>query len=362
MASVYLFYSRDSRSSASVAQDQSLTALIDYGIIADIVASSGRLRPIQVVDVGAQVSGQLLRLHVAPGDEVRRGDVVAEIDATLQTNFVEAERSKLEAFEARLPAIEAFIELAEAGLARERRLMEAQATNQVELDRARNSLIQARSSLIELQSQIESQQALVASEEVKLNYNTINAPVSGVVLSVHISEGQTLNATQSTPVIMQIADLSKMIVEAQVPEANINKLSIDSSVSFSTLGGGARRWRSRLKRIIPRASEHSNVVSYTAVFQVENADRDLLPGMTAQVFFELSEPREVLTVPVEMLGEFGEPMPGGGRTVRVRYRSETGETEIREIVIGEIGSTHAEVLEGLKLGDKVVSWIPIETT
>lgn len=350
----YFLFSGDEGSSSQSANGAPVTSAVGVRSIADVVAASGRLRPIEVVEVGAQVSGQLQKLHVRAGDSVAKGDIVAEIDATIQANVVAAARSQLESLEARLPSTIAYIELAEADLARQERLMEAQATNQVALDQARTSLITQQSSRIQLESQIEQQKALIASEEAKLNYSTIYAPISGVVVSVNMSEGQTLNATQITPVILRIADLSRMVVEAQVAEANIGKLSVGAGVSFSTLGGGARRWRGTLQRIIPEAAE-SNVINYTAVFEVENADRVLLPGMTAQVFFELSEPREVLAVPVSMLREFGETIPGGGRTAQVRVLAEGNLVEAREITVGEIGTTHAEVLEGLKEGDRVVS-------
>ncbi|WP_446830585.1 efflux RND transporter periplasmic adaptor subunit [Candidatus Foliamicus sp.] len=332
-----------------------VTTTVIYRSIGDTVAASGKLLPVQVVDVGAQVSGQMQRLHVQAGDPVSKGDVVAEIDATIQASVVAAERSRLEALQARLPSVESRIALAEAGLARERRLMESQATYQVALDQAENTLITARSNFIELQSEIESQKALVATEQAKLSYSTIEAPASGVVVAVHVTEGQTLNASQVAPVILQIADLSRMVVEAQVAEANIGKLAVGAGVSFTTLGGGARRWRGVLQRIIPSASENSNVVSYTAIFEVDNADGALLPGMTAQVFFELSRPREVLTVPVDMLGEFGETAPGGGRTAQIALVNNAGGMELRRVVVGEIGATYAEVLEGLEEGDRVAS-------
>ena len=355
LVGAFLLFSNNQNASSSNAGSAPVTATVGFRTIADVVAASGRLRPIRVVEVGAQVSGQLQKLHVRAGDAVSQGDVVAEIDATIQANVVESARAELEALQARLPSINSFIELAEASLAREKRLMEAQATNQVSLDQARNTLITARSNLIQVESQIESQKAHIASEEAKLNYSTIHAPVSGVVVSVDITEGQTLNATQVTPVLLQIADLSKMIVEAQVAEANIGKLSVGSGVSFNTLGGGTRRWRGILQRIVPRATDNSSVVSYKAVFEVDNADRALLPGMTAQVFFELSEPREVLAVPVSMLRGFGDSLPGGARTARVQLFSDGGPVEVREITVGEIGSTHAEVLEGLAEGDRVIS-------
>ena len=336
-------------------QPPPLVATVQYRVIGDVVAASGQLKPAKVVEVGALVSGQLDKLHVRAGDSVSKGDVLAEIDATIQTNVVEAERAKLQTLRARLAPARSSIELAEEAVAREERLMREQATYQYALDRSRNALLNVRSTLIELESTIESQEAVIASEEAKLRYSTIYAPVSGIVVAVNTTEGQTLNATQTAPVILSIANLSSMVVEAQVAEANVGKLSPGAGVSFTTLGGGARRWRGELERIIPKAANVNNVISYTAVFEVENPDGALLPDMTAQVFFELSEPRRVLSVPVDMLANFGGAVPGVGRDAKVRLLRDDGGIELREVIVGEIGSGYAEVLEGLGEGDKVVA-------
>ena len=337
------------------AQDVPVTVTVDYRSIGDVVAAAGFLGPIEIVDIGAQVSGLLDALHVAAGDHVLQGDVLAEIDATIQRNVVASVRAQLEASQARLPAAQSFIDLAQAGLEREERLMEAQATNRVALDEAQNQLITARSNFIQLESEIESQKALVASEEAKLNYSMIFAPISGVVISISARKGQTLNAAHTTPVILQMADLSRMVVQAQVAEANVGKLMPGAPVSFGTLGGGTRRWRGKLQRIIPKPASANGIISYTAAFEVDNNDGALLPGMTAQVFFDLSDPREVLAAPVDMLVDFGDPQPGGGRSAWVRMMNDSGGIEAREIVVGEIGSTHAEILTGLKEGDRLVS-------
>ncbi len=332
-----------------------LAATVEYRVIGVSVAASGKLKPARIVDVGAMVSGQLQRLHVRPGDRVTEGALLAEIDATIQTSILEAERAKLQTLQARLVPARSAIDLAEEDVAREERLMRERATYQYAFDRARNALLNVRSNLIEIESMIDSQKAVIASEEAKLRYSTIHAPVSGIVVAVHAAEGQTLNAAQTAPVILSIANLSSMVVEAQVAEANISKLSPGIGVSFTTLGGGTRRWRSGLQRIVPKPTNINNVITYTAVFEVENPDRALLPDMTAQVFFELSEPRKVLSVAVSMLADFGSPVPAAGRTAKVRLMRNDGGIELREITVGEIGDTYAEVLEGLEEGDKVVA-------
>jgi macrolide-specific efflux system membrane fusion protein len=116
-----------------------------------------------------------------------------------------------------------------------------------------------------------------------------------------MKEGTTLNATQQAPTVMQIANLSTMTVETQISEADVGKLWIGMDVYFNTLSGGARRWYSTLRQILPTPIATNNVVTYTGLFDVENDDGALLSGMTTQVYFITSAARGVLTVPVGAL-------------------------------------------------------------
>ena len=353
IASVLISFQRDT--AVQETRSEQYSTSVKYRSLGDVVAVSGRLRPIQVVEVGAQVSGQLQALNVRAGDPVSKGDVIARIDATIQQNIVAAQQATLKALEARLPPVQSYIDLVEADLARQQRLMRLDATSKVDLEHARNAVVQARSTMIQLRSEIESQKAIVASEEAKLNYSVLRAPISGVVVSVNFSAGQTVNSTQEAPAILSIANYSVMLVEAQVPEAKIGKLSVGAGVSFSTLGGGSRKWRGTLRQIIPRATTTDNIITYTSLFEVDNIDGALMPGMTAQVSFEVTKPREVLALPVDMLHRFSDSSPTGGRNAMVRVINDSGNHELREIKVGEIGSVYAEVLEGLKEGDLVLS-------
>ncbi len=330
------------------------TATVGYRQLGDLVTAAGKLKPSAIVEVGAQVSGQLHRLHVQVGDRVAAGDLLAEIDATIQRNLVKASRASVESQEAALSASQSALRLAEAEAERQRRLMAENATTAVALERAEDALVRARSNLAGAQARTESSRANLTSEEAKLGYANIYAPADGTVLQLIAAEGQTLTATYVTPVILHLADLSTMTVEAKVAEANIGKLTVGMGAYFTTLGGRDRRWRGTLRQVMPRAVVEANVATYTALFDVDNADGALLADMSAQVFFEISEPRRILAVPLDMVSDFARN-DAGRMTGEVNLLGADGVAAPRRITIGETSHTHAEVLEGLVEGDRVVA-------
>jgi macrolide-specific efflux system membrane fusion protein len=293
------------------------------------------------------------------GEMVAAGDLVAEIDATVQRNRVEASRASLAALKAQRSARDAALALAQANADRQSRLLREDATTQADFDTAMNTLASAQSSLVELQSQIAQSEATLASEEAQLGYTKIYAPVAGTVASISIKEGQTLNAAQQTPIILRIADLTTMTVEAEVSEADVTKLTPGMEVYFATLGSGDRRWHGTLRQILPTPIEQeSTVVFYTALFDVDNRDNALLPGMTTQAFFVTASARNVLKVPVGALELAAAPRrDGGGRTAYVQVQHENGSVERREVRIGVTSRVAAEVLSGLAEGERVIAGV-----
>jgi macrolide-specific efflux system membrane fusion protein len=193
--------------------------------------------------------------------------------------------------------------------------MAEDATVAADFDSAINSLASAQSSLVQLQSQIAQSKAGLASDEAQLGYTQIFAPTDGTVVSIDKKEGQTLNANQQTPIILRIADLSTMTVEAQVSEADVTKLTKGMEVYFTTLGGNDRRWYGQLRQILPTPVIANGVVLYTGLFDVDNADGVLLSSMTAQVFFVTSSAKNVVKVPVGALS-YGEGASGPAAAAR----------------------------------------------
>lgn len=328
-----------------------LIVTVGTGDVENTIAATGTLKPGETVDIGAQVSGQLEELHVRAGEQVEAGQLLAEIDASQLLNRVEASRASLEGQQAQLVSRRSSLALAEANLDRQRRLLEQNATSQQDFETARDQVESARSSLTQLQKQIEQSEASLAIDERELEFTQVRAPISGTVTSLPMSEGQTLNASQSAPIILTLADLSVMEVQTQISEADVSRLEPGMDVYFTTLGGGDRRWRSTLEQILPQPTIDNNVVLYTGEFRIDNADRALLPEMTAQVYFITSAERDVLTVPLGALNQQDD-----GRITVQRVNGD-GSISEQEITIGLTSRTNAEVLSGLQEGDRVVAGV-----
>ena len=288
-------------SANSSKNEQFVFATVQKGDIEDLVGATGALQPRDYVDVGAQVSGQLQKLLVDVGSVVKKGDLLAEIDATQSAARVDADRAALRSDQATLADKQAALDKAQRDLQRQKNLMAEEATTAEQVQNAETALRSAKAQLASLQAQIQQQQASMRVEEANLKYAKIYAPMAGTVISVAARQGQTLNAAQSAPTILRIADLSTMTVQTQVSEADVGKLRIDMPSYFTTLGSGGRRYTGTLRKIEPTPTVTNNVVLYNALFDVPNPGNALLPQMTAQVFFVAAEAHDVLMVPVAAL-------------------------------------------------------------
>jgi macrolide-specific efflux system membrane fusion protein len=180
----------------------------------------------------------------------------------------------------------------------------------------------------------------------------MTAPMNGEVVAISALEGQTLNATQQAPTILRIAQLDTMTVWALVPEADVSRLTVGQDVYFTILGQGERRWRGRLRQILPSPQVVSNVVFYNALFDAPNPQRELKVQMTAQVFFVLAQANDALYVPLSALAEH-QSGRAGPRTVRVL--KDDGSVKTRKVQVGITNAVSAQILSGLNEGDTVVT-------
>jgi macrolide-specific efflux system membrane fusion protein len=278
-----------------------ITATVQRGDIEDQVSATGSLQPRDYVDVGAQVSGQLRKIHVEVGSEVKEGDLLAEIDAETSQARVDASKAQLRSQQAQMAERELNLAKAERDLQRQKNLMVEEATTAETLQNAETAVKTARAQINSLKASMEQLQASMRVEEANLKFTKIYAPMAGTVVSITARQGQTLNTNQSAPTILRIADLSVMTVQTQVSEADVSKLRGGMPVYFTTLGGQGRRWYGELKKIEPTPTVTNNVVLYNALFEVPNNNRSLMTSMTAQVFFVVAEAKDVLVVPMSAL-------------------------------------------------------------
>ncbi len=278
-----------------------LTAEVGKMDIENLVTATGILQPHDYVDVGAQVSGQLKKLYVEVGSEVKAGDLLAEIDATVYKAKVDGIRAQLLNQKAQLEDKQAQLTLAKIRVERQQNLQNDDATTKDSVQAAESAFRSAQAQINVVRAQIHQTEFSLRVEEANLTYSRIYAPISGTVASITSRQGQTLNANQQAPTIMRISDLSVMTVQAQVSEADIGKLHIDMPVYFTTLGGKEQRWHSKLNRVQPTPEVTNNVVLYNALFEVPNENRALMTQMSTQVFFVAAQAQDVLVIPASAI-------------------------------------------------------------
>jgi macrolide-specific efflux system membrane fusion protein len=357
-----------------------VTAVAVRGNLEDTVTATGTLQPKNFVDVGTQVSGQIRELHVEVGAVVKKGQLLAEIDPSVYQSKVDAARAQMLNQQSQLAERQAQLALAEAQYRRQQNLAREDATSTDAVQTAEAGQKAAAAQVNSMRAQIQQTESTLRGDQANLGYTKIHAPIAGTVVSQAAKEGQTLNANQQAPIVMRIADLSLMTVQAQVSEADVSKLRIGMDVYFTTLGGNARRHYGKLRQIPPTPTVVNNVVLYDALFDVENPDQTLLPQMTAQVFFVAASARNAVIVPVTAL----KPVGAEGRQKGERRRGERGKdgterrsgadprsqfakgramvtvvddkgaTSDREVQVGVMNRVSAQIVSGLEAGEKVV--------
>jgi macrolide-specific efflux system membrane fusion protein len=346
---------------AAAGPEQNLAA-VQRGDIEEVVTATGMLQPRDYVDVGAQVSGQLRKIHVDVGSEVKEGDLLAEIDPTLFRARVDASRAQLRYQRAQLQDREAQLALAQIQHRRQQNLLAEEATTVEALQNAEAELKSARAQIEMLKAQIDQTESSLRADEANLNYAHIYAPMAGTVVSITARQGQTLNANQQAPIILRIADLSTMTVQTQVSEADVSRLRLGMEAYFTTLGSQERRWYGKLHRIEPTPTVQNNVVLYNALFDVDNPNRALMTQMTAQVFFVVAEAKDALLLPMSALSmQPRRPAAGNGngtnstRRATVQVVAADGAIAPREVEVGVSNRIQAQILTGLKEGERVVA-------
>jgi macrolide-specific efflux system membrane fusion protein len=177
--------------------------------------------------------------------------------------------------------------------------------------------------------------------------------MAGTVTTLPTKEGQTLNANQSAPTIMQVANLDVMTVRAQVAEADVSRIKEGMPAYFTTLGNNERRWPGKVRQVLPTPQIVNDVVLYDVLIDVKNAEHKLMTGMTTQVFFIFGKADNALVIPAEVLTRRAAREDNEkGKAYRVAVMTEKGRQQ-RVIHIGLQTRTQAEVVDGLAEGEKV---------
>ena len=345
-----------------------LSAPVERGSLEDTVLASGVIQAFKLINVGAQVSGQVKRLHVKLGDKVSQGQLVAEIDSATQSNSLLDAQAALANAQAQRNAKQAQLVKAEADLQQQATLAKQGFIAESALLTAQTAVKSARADVAAMDAQVQQYAVRSKTAGTNLSYTRIVAPMDGVVVAIVTDEGQTLNANQTTPTIIKLADLSTMTIQAQISEADVPRVQAGMEAWFTILGEPDKRYRATMRAIEPgpidiatsstqaAAGTSANAIYYNGLLDVPNPDGKLRISMTAQVSIVLQKIDNTLLLPSGALtrtrGVKGAP---GGYTVRV-IKGDAGEQKIEEraVKIGLNNRVQAQVLEGLQEGERVV--------
>ena len=333
-------------------QSAYLAETVERGNIENSITAVGKLSALRSINVGAQVSGQLKSVKVEVGDQVKQDDLIAEIDPSPFEKKVEIASAQLDNLKAQLLNKQAQLTLKKSNAARQRTLLATRNASQSTIDQADADLAMAEADVKALNAQIRQQEAQLSSDKVDLGYTKIYSPMVGTVVDQAAKEGETLNAVQSAPTVVTVADLQVMTVEAQVSEADISKLTPGMPVYFTLLGQPDKRFTGTLRQIKPTPQTDNNVVLYYALFDVPNPTGELMINMSAQVYFVIDQADDVLIVPTASLHTKLEGSEKQQTTVQVV--NQNGSVADRNVEVGVRNRVQAEIKSGLEAGDKVI--------
>jgi len=305
------------------------TTPVTRGDVTQIVTANGSLNPVQLVEVGSQISGVITAIKADFNSHVKAGDIVAQIDPATY------ERAQGQA-EAELASAEAAEELAQLNYDRGKELFSSKLISKSDFDQLRVSSSQAK-------AQVKTRRALLESTQVDLSRTTIHAPIDGVVITRRVEAGQTVAAAMTTPTLFTIAnDLHKMQIEAAVSEADIGGVEEGQKVQFTVDAFPGRLFEGSVKQVRFAPSTNQNVVTYTSVVAVDNNDLKLRPGMTANARLITAERKYVLKLPL----------------AAVRFRPAAGVTVIGETNAATAKTSASALIErGPFAGLPVMPWM-----
>ena len=356
----YFFYQAQKK------KPEPATVEVTKGDITQIVKATGEIYASDIVSVGAQVSGQVQKLYIQLGQNVKKGDLIAEIDSTTQLDKLNTSKAELEAAKADLVAKRVSLQTLKQNYQRKLTLFKAEAGSREELEQANNQLKLAIADVESNEFRLKQLQINVNTAQTELGYTQIRSPLTGTVVSMPVEAGQTINFAQTTPLIATIANLEKMEIRMQVAEGDYTKLKQNMPVQFSTLADPNTKLEGVVKSIDPALTtltkgtyddktENANAaVFYYARMMVDNPERKLIIGMTTQNDIIVNQKKNVLKIPKTTVIGYG-----SDATVYVYHQNQ--KPEQRKVVTGISDSNDIEIQSGLKLGEKVLAEAPDES-
>ena len=356
----YYFFSSNSKQETTY-----LTESVTRGNVEKTVVASGSVESVNEVDVGAQVSGKITKLYVKLGQEIKKGEMIADIDSTTQINTLNTKKAALVSYQAQLKAKKTAYDVALSSYNRLSKLYTQKATSLDSVNTAKSTLDNAKAEMEAIEANIKQAEIEVNTAETNVGYTKITAPMDGTVISVPVSEGQTVNANQTTPTIVTIADLSKMKIKPEISEGDITKVKAGQEVSFTILSDSQTVYHSVIDSVDPAntttsdssstssstssssSSSTTSAIYYYANVLIDNPNRTLRIGMTTENNIKIANAKDVLLVSNMAIQKLD------GKSF-VNVLNDKNQPEQREVETGVQNDFQTEIKSGLNEGEKVI--------
>ena len=354
----YYFFSSNSKQEMTY-----LTESVTRGNVEKTVVASGSVESVNEVDVGAQASGKITKLYVKLGQEIKKGEMIADIDSTTQINTLNTKKAALVSYQAQLKAKKTAYDVALSSYNRLSKLYTQKATSLDSVNTAKSTLDNAKAEMEAIEANIKQAEIEVNTAETNVGYTKITAPMDGTVISVPVSEGQTVNANQTTPTIVTIADLSQMKIKPEISEGDITKVKAGQEVSFTILSDSQTVYHSVIDSVDPAntttsdssstsslsssSSSTTSAIYYYANVLIDNPDRTLRIGMTTENNIKIANAKDVLLVSNMAIQK------RDGKSF-VNVLNDKNQPEPREVEIGVQNDFKTEIKSGLNEGEKVI--------
>ncbi|WP_107829665.1 efflux RND transporter periplasmic adaptor subunit [Campylobacter concisus] len=345
-----------------------ITKKAKKGSFSKKVDATGEIFATELIDVGAQVSGQIKKLYVKLGDQVKKGDMIASIDSSTQQNSIDNKEAQLAIYKAQLESAKVALNIAKTQFDRENALFVKNATSKQEFESAKNTYSANSAKIKELEAQIKQTNIELSTAKINLGYTKITAPRDGTVVSVQVEEGQTVNANQTTPTIVNIADLSHVKMKMQIAEGDITKIKVGTPVEYSILSEPTKKFQTTVSSIDPglttlsdgsygssssskssysSSSSSSSAVYYYAQSIVDNKDGILRIGMTTQNELLIANVEDAIIVP-----SIGIKKDENGTFVYVLKDGKPVKTAVK---IGIKDNLDTQIISGINEGDEIIT-------
>ena len=345
-----------------------ITKKAKKGSFSKKVDATGEIFATELIDVGAQVSGQIKKLYVKLGDQVKKGDMIASIDSSTQQNSIDNKEAQLAIYKAQLESAKVALNIAKTQFDRENALFAKNATSKQEFESAKNTFSANSAKIKELEAQIKQTNIELSTAKINLGYTKITAPRDGTVVSVQVEEGQTVNANQTTPTIVNIADLSHVKMKMQIAEGDITKIKVGTPVEYSILSEPTKKFQTTVSSIDPglttlsdgsygssssnkssysSSSSSSSAVYYYAQSIVDNKDGILRIGMTTQNELLIANVEGAIIVP-----SIGIKKDENGTFVYVLKDGKPVKTAVKT---GIKDNLDTQIISGINDGDEIIT-------